>query len=92
MVCVLNSCFALQDCNVNVYKLCKGHFKWGGKNFTKNAENIGLSLEGPDSVPMLHAGLRNSRGQLVDAKVNLSEHIGNRDASFLVDLEFRLQS
>jgi hypothetical protein len=44
-----------------------------------------LSLEGPHSLPFLHAGLRNSKGFLVEAKVNLSEHIGNRDASFLVD-------
>ena len=66
-------------------QFCKGHFQWGGENFTESAENIRLSLEGPDSVPMLHAALKNSRGQLVDAEVNLSEHIGNRDASFLVD-------
>ncbi|KAL2125988.1 hypothetical protein VTI74DRAFT_2008 [Chaetomium olivicolor] len=67
-----------------------GRFTWGGENFAESAENISLALEGPDSVPVLHAGLKNSSGVLVDAKLNLSEHIGNRDASFLVDPEFQL--
>ncbi|KAK4031667.1 hypothetical protein C8A01DRAFT_41885 [Parachaetomium inaequale] len=67
-------------------------FIWGGENFAESAENISLSFEGPDSVPVLHAGLSNASGRLVDAKVNLSEHIGNRDASFLVDPKFRPHS
>lgn len=63
-----------------------GQFKWGGQNFFESAQNVTLNMEG--SVPVLHAGLRNERGMLVKSKVNLSEHIGNRDASFLVDPQY----
>lgn len=68
-----------------------GHFSWGGHNFSESADHIALSMEGPNSVPVLHADLRDSSGKLVDAKVNLSEHIGTRDATFLVDPECTMQ-
>ncbi|KAK3896587.1 Cyanovirin-N [Staphylotrichum tortipilum] len=74
----LNHCIG----NVN------GKLKWGGKNFSMSAKNVHLTLEGPDSMPMLHAQLMNEKGMETSAELDLPEHIGNRDGNFLVEPKY----
>lgn len=57
-------------------RLCGlGHFEWGGTNFSKSARNITFSTEGPDRKPILHSELRNSSGEYVPDKIDLTDHI-----------------
>ncbi|CZR67921.1 related to Cyanovirin-N homolog [Phialocephala subalpina] len=61
-----------------------GRFFWGGADFASSAENISLSIEGGDNVPVLRAQLRNAEGELVDADLNLGERLGNNDGQFVL--------
>jgi hypothetical protein len=59
-------------------RLCGlGHFEWGGTNFSKSARNITCSTEGPDRKPILRSELRNSSGEYVQDKIDLTDHIAN---------------
>ncbi|KAH0615116.1 uncharacterized protein H6S33_000752 [Morchella sextelata] len=55
----------------------EGSFNWSGEGFTGSAENIHLSIEGPEQLPILRAQLRDSEGNTHDRDVNLSERIVN---------------
>ena len=50
--------------------------------FAESAEEIHLSLESEENLPILRAQLRNSEGELVEANINLSERIGNNNGEF----------
>ncbi|KAJ5545236.1 Cyanovirin-N [Penicillium sp. DV-2018c] len=54
-----------------------GHFEWGGTNFSKSARNITCRTEGPDRKPILRCELRNSSGEYVPDKTDLTDHIAN---------------
>ncbi|KAI8715248.1 CVNH domain-containing protein [Fusarium sp. LHS14.1] len=64
-----------------------GSFSWGGENFSGSAEDIELSIEGDDNVPILRAKLNPIDGDPVDADLNLAERIGN-DGGNLVFVQF----
>jgi hypothetical protein len=53
-----------------------------------NAKNVHLTLEGADSMPMLHAKLMDEKGKEMDAELDLPQHIGNRDGNFLVEPKY----
>lgn len=46
-------------------------------DFSGSAEDIELSIEGDDNVPILRAKLNPVDGDPVDADINLAERIGN---------------
>lgn len=69
----------LPEANVT---LKQGSFEWGGEGFSGSADDIELSIEGDDNVPILRAKLSNGDGEEVEADINLSERIGNNDGSF----------
>ncbi|CAI7599238.1 unnamed protein product [Penicillium glandicola] len=56
-----------------------GHFSWGGKNFSHDAQNISLVSQGPDKTPILHSNLRDSSGNFVPTEIDLATHIANID-------------
>ncbi|KAL2139448.1 hypothetical protein VTI28DRAFT_5141 [Corynascus sepedonium] len=60
-----------------------GQFEWGGVNFDDSAEEVTLSLEGDDSVPVLRATLLDVEGNRVMADINLAERIGNENGEFV---------
>lgn len=71
----LNSCLSNDD----------GILSWGGEGFSDSAENIELSLEGDDNVPVLRCDLRNIEGELVATDKNLGERIGNNNGEFVFE-------
>jgi hypothetical protein len=84
---LLDRCLGNRDGKINLMKcrsnrdfnlLCAvGHFEWGGTNFSKSAKNITFSTEGPDRKPILCSELRNSSGEYVSDKIDLTDHIAN---------------
>ncbi|KAL1844115.1 hypothetical protein VTJ49DRAFT_4967 [Mycothermus thermophilus] len=58
-----------------------GHFEWNGMDFSKSAQDITLAAEGDASLPVLRASLRNAKGELIPASINLAEHISNIDGA-----------
>ena len=59
-----------------------GRFEWGGADFSKSAEEIHFAVEGAQSVPVLRALLKNLKGELVRADINLAERIENDNGHF----------
>lgn len=58
----------------------KGHFQWGGREFTERARNISFNPEeGGSRVPVLRAELEDDAGRFLPGDVNLAERINNRD-------------
>ncbi|KAJ6012819.1 Cyanovirin-N [Penicillium canescens] len=62
----------------------EGYFKWGGKGFSKSAENARIFIHG--GLPFLAAGLVNpaNRWRPYDTKVNLAERIKNNNGQLEV--------
>ncbi|KAJ6133150.1 hypothetical protein N7471_008365 [Penicillium samsonianum] len=60
-----------------------GHFRWGGRNFSRDARNITLVAQGPDKNPVLHSDLRNSSGDYVPSEIDLATHIANIDGQLV---------
>ncbi|OQE13206.1 hypothetical protein PENFLA_c052G00584 [Penicillium flavigenum] len=52
-----------------------GSLEWDGENFSKSAEDVEFAIEGDARVPILHAKLRNERGEYYWTDVNLAERI-----------------
>ncbi|RPA94952.1 Cyanovirin-N [Choiromyces venosus 120613-1] len=60
-----------------------GRFEWGGKDFTRTAENVRFNFEGGANVPVLRAILKNAEGNPMDADLNLGERIKNIDGDLV---------
>ncbi|KAJ5900050.1 hypothetical protein N7495_004794 [Penicillium taxi] len=56
-----------------------GKFKWGGREFTRDATNVSFKIEGVSNVPILRADLRDDSWHYLKGDVNLAERIENRD-------------
>lgn len=54
-----------------------GTFVWKDDKFSDSAQDVELSTEGDDSVPVLRAKLGNLDGEEIDADINLAERITN---------------
>jgi CVNH domain len=55
-----------------------GHFQWGGRNFTRDADDITFNpSEGGSHVPVLRAEFDGISGD-----INLAERINNEDGEF----------
>lgn len=56
-----------------------GRFVWSAENFSHNASDIDLQMEGPTHEPILHAQLSDDSGSMRTDKVNLADCIKNED-------------
>ncbi|KAJ5223334.1 hypothetical protein N7468_007876, partial [Penicillium chermesinum] len=54
-----------------------GSFAWKDSKYSDSANDVKLSKEGDDEVPVLRARLLNVDGEEVDADINLAERITN---------------
>ncbi|KAL5606512.1 uncharacterized protein BROUX77_003705 [Berkeleyomyces rouxiae] len=55
---------------------------WDGENFSQSTKDVRLAID--SQVPILHATLRNCKGEFTNTQINLAERINNNDGQFHV--------